>query len=147
MRPIIMLTALLAGALMPVQAGINARLRGFLGDPLLASLVSFAVGTVVLLGVVVVTRVPLPTLAMAAEAPWWSWLGGSLGAFFVAVTVILAFKLGATGLMAWIIAGQLIGSVLLDQYGVIGFAVREVSWQRLAGVALLFAGAVLVNEY
>ena len=147
MRPIIMLTALLAGALMPVQAGINARLRGFLGDPLLASLVSFAVGTVVLLGVVVVTRVPLPTLAMAAEAPWWSWLGGSLGAFFVAVTVILAFKLGATGLMAWIIAWQLIGSVLLDQYGVIGFAVREVSWQRLAGVALLFAGAVLVNEY
>lgn len=147
MRPMIMLTALLAGALMPVQAGVNARLRGFLGDPLLASLVSFAVGTLALLVVIVATRVPLPTVAMASAAPWWSWLGGTLGAFFVAVTVILAFKLGATGLMAWIIAGQLVASVLLDHTGAIGFAVREISWQRLLGVALLMGGAVLVNEY
>ena len=70
-----------------------------------------------------------------------------LGAFFVTVTVILAYKLGATGLMAWIIAGQLVGSVLLDHTGAIGFAVREASWQRLVGVALLFGGALLVNEY
>lgn len=147
MRPMIMLTALLAGALMPVQAGINARLRDFLGDPLVASLVSFSVGTVALMLFVLVARIPLPTLAMAAAAPWWTWLGGALGAFFVAVSVILAFKLGATGLMAWIIAGQLIASVLVDHHGAIGFAVREASWQRLLGVALLFGGAVLVNEY
>jgi transporter family-2 protein len=147
MRPLLMLTALLAGALMPVQAGVNAKLRLFLGDPYLASLVSFVVGTLALLAFMLVTRAPLPTLAAAAAAPWWSWLGGMLGAFFVAVTVILAYKLGATGMMAWLIAGQLIGSVLLDHTGAIGFAVREASWQRLAGVALLFAGAVLVNEY
>ncbi|MDP3426230.1 MAG: DMT family transporter [Humidesulfovibrio sp.] len=147
MRPLIMLTALLAGALMPVQAGINARLRGFLGDPLVASLVSFVVGSVALLLFVLITRVPLPSLAMAAQAPAWTWLGGILGAFFVTVTVILAYKLGATGLMAWIIAGQLVASVLLDHHGAIGFAVREASWPRLLGVALLFGGAVLVNEY
>lgn len=147
MRPMIMLTALVAGALMPVQAGVNARLREYLGDPIMASLVSFCVGTVALLGFILVTRTPLPSLAMASAAPWWSWLGGSLGAFFVAVTVILAFKLGATGLMAWIIAGQLIASIMLDHTGALGFAVREVSWQRLAGVALLLGGAVLVNEY
>ena len=147
MRPLIMLTALVAGALMPVQAGINARLREFLGDPVMASLVSFAVGTVTLLGFVLVARLPWPALAAAAGAPWWTWLGGALGAFFVAVSVILAFKLGATGLMAWIIAGQLMASVLLDHTGAIGFAVREASWQRLAGVLLLLCGAVLVNEY
>ncbi|PKN08731.1 MAG: hypothetical protein CVU73_05655 [Deltaproteobacteria bacterium HGW-Deltaproteobacteria-8] len=147
MRPLIMLIALLAGALMPVQAGINARLREFLGDPLVASLVSFSIGTVTLALVVLTMRIPLPSLAMAAQAPWWTWIGGAMGAFFVAVTVILAFKLGATGLMAWIIAGQLVGSVLLDHHGAIGFAVREASWQRLVGVALLFGGAVLVNEY
>ncbi|MDO9083966.1 MAG: DMT family transporter, partial [Humidesulfovibrio sp.] len=130
MRPVILLTALLAGALMPVQAGINARLREFLGDPLMASLVSFAVGTVSLVLIILLTRTPLPTLGMAAAAPWWTWLGGALGAFFVAVSVILAFKLGATGLMAWIIAGQLLGSVLIDHTGAIGFAVREASWQR-----------------
>jgi len=143
----IMLTALIAGALMPVQAGVNARLREYLGDPLMASLVSFCVGTVALLAFILVTRAPWPSLAAASAAPWWSWFGGALGAFFVAVTIILAFKLGATGLMAWIIAGQLIGSVLLDHYGALGFAVREISWPRMAGVLLLFAGAVLVNEY
>lgn len=147
MRPLIMLTALLAGSLMPVQAGINARLRDFLGDPLVAALVSFGVGTVSLALIILATRVPLPSLAMAAQAPWWTWIGGAMGAFFVAVSVILAFKLGATGLMAWIIAGQLVASVLLDHHGAIGFAVREASWQRLVGVALLFGGAVLVNEY
>ncbi len=147
MRPMIMLTALLAGALMPVQAGVNARLRLHLGDPLLASLVSFCVGTVALLCFILATRTPWPGLAAAASAPWWSWFGGAFGAFFVAVTVILAYKLGATGLMAWIIAGQLVASVLLDHTGAIGFAVHEISWQRMAGVLLLFAGAVLVNEY
>lgn len=147
MRPLIMLTALLAGALMPVQAGINARLREFLGDPLVASFVSFGVGTVCLALIILGTRAPLPSLAMASAAPWWTWIGGAMGAFFVAVTVILAFKLGATGLIAWIIAGQLVASVLLDHHGVIGFAVREATWQRLLGVALLFGGAVLVNEY
>jgi transporter family-2 protein len=147
MRPLLMLTALIAGALMPVQAGVNAKLRVFLGDAVTASLVSFAVGTLALLAYMLVARTPWPPVAAAAAAPWWSWLGGALGAFFVAVTVLLAYKLGATGLMAWIIAGQLIGSVLLDHTGAIGFAVREITWQRLAGVALLFAGAVLVNEY
>jgi len=147
MRPLILLTALVAGALMPVQAGVNARLREFLGDPVVASLVSFAVGTVVLLGYVLVARTPWPSLAMASQAPVWSWFGGALGAFFVAVSVILAFKLGATGLMAWIIAGQLVASVLLDHTGALGFAVREISWQRIAGVLLLLGGAVLVNEY
>jgi len=147
MRPMIMLTALVAGALMPVQAGVNARLRDYLGDPLVASLVSFCVGTAALLTFILVTRTPWPSLAAASAAPWWSWFGGALGAFFVAVTIILAFKLGATGLMAWIIAGQLVASVLLDHTGSLGFAVREVSWPRMAGVLLLFAGAVLVNEY
>jgi len=147
MRPMIMLTALVAGALMPVQAGINARLRDFLGEPLVASLFSFGVGTAALLAFILLTRTPWPTAAVMASAPWWTWLGGVLGAFFVAVTVILAFKLGATGLMAWIIAGQLIASVFLDHTGAIGFAVREVSWPRMAGVLMLLCGALLVNEY
>ncbi|OIN98960.1 MAG: hypothetical protein AUJ49_12255 [Desulfovibrionaceae bacterium CG1_02_65_16] len=147
MRPMIMLIALVAGALMPVQAGVNARLRGYLGDPIMASLVSFAVGTVVLFGYILVARIPWPGMAAAAQAPLWSWLGGALGAFFVAVTIILAFKLGATGLMAWIIAGQLVASVLLDHTGALGFPVREISLPRIAGVLLLLGGAVLVNEY
>ena len=69
MRWIFVLYALVAGALMPVQAGVNLRLKGALGDPLWAATVSFGVGTLVLLGYGLAARLPIPTLAMAGSAP------------------------------------------------------------------------------
>lgn len=147
MRLTYLLAALGAGALMPIQAGINARLRLALGEPIMASLVSFCVGTAAILAFILVTRAPWPTASALAAAPWWSWIGGSLGACFVLASVVLAYKMGATALMAWSIAGSLVASVLLDHWGLLGFSVRETSWQRAAGVALLLAGAWLVKEY
>lgn len=147
MRLIHLAAALTMGAFMPLQAGINARLRQSLGEPLMASLVSFCVGLTALVLFILLTRTPLPSLAAAASAPWWSWVGGGLGACFVVGSVLLAYKMGATALMAWSIAGSLFASVLLDHLGLVGFTVRELSWQRLAGVALLLGGAWLVNEY
>ncbi len=147
MRLTYLLAALFAGALMPIQAGINARLRLALGEPIMASLVSFAVGSAAILVYILATRTPWPGLAAAASAPWWAWIGGSMGACFVVASVVLAYKMGATALMAWSIAGSLLASVLLDHQGLLGFSVRELSWQRMAGVALLLSGAWLVNEY
>lgn len=147
MRYLPLVVAFVMGTFMPLQAGINARLRLALGEPLMASLVSFSVGTLALVAYILVTRTPLPGLAAAASAPWWSWVGGGLGACFVVGSVLLAYKMGATALMAWSIAGSLLASVLLDHLGMVGYAVREISWQRMAGVALLLGGAWLVNEY
>lgn len=147
MRLIHLFAAFAMGTFMPLQAGINARLRQSLGEPLMASLVSFSVGTALIVAYILATRTPLPGLAAAASAPWWSWVGGGLGACFVVGSVLLAYKMGATALMAWSIAGSLLASVLLDHLGLVGFTVREISWQRLAGVGLLLCGAWLVNEY
>ncbi|MCM0755664.1 DMT family transporter [Desulfovibrio aminophilus] len=147
MKQILVFVALLAGAFMPVQAGINARLRLTLGTPEQAALVSFAVGTLALAVYALVLRLPWPPASEVSQAPWWSWTGGVLGAFFVAVTVMLAPRLGAATMMAWIIAGQLAASIFLDQYGLVGYAVREASPLRLLGAVLLVAGAVLVQRY
>lgn len=147
MKWMYVLFALVAGALMPVQAGVNLRLRGSLGDPVWAAAVSFGVGTLALLGYLLVTRTPVPTPVMAASAPAWAWTGGMLGAFFVFATIVLAGQIGATTMMAWLLAGQLMAALALDHYGLVGYQVHAVSWPRIAGVCLLLAGAVLVNKY
>jgi transporter family-2 protein len=147
MKWMYVLFALVAGAGMPLQAGINLRLRQSLGEPVLAALVSFAVGTLCLLAYVLATRVPVPSLAATSGLPWWGWTGGALGAFFVFASIVLAGQLGAATTMAWLLAGQFLAALFLDHYGLVSFAVHPVSWQRVAGVALLVAGAMLVNRY
>ncbi|MGL1861178.1 MAG: DMT family transporter [Pseudodesulfovibrio sp.] len=146
MKWIYVLFALVAGASMPLQAGINLKLRHSLGDPIMAALVSFAVGTLVLT-VYGLSMRPIPSMAMVASAPWWAWCGGLLGAFFVSATIILAGHLGATTTMAWLLAGQFTFALVLDHYGLVSFDVHEISWPRILGVLLLFAGAYLVKEY
>lgn len=146
MKWIYVLFALLAGATMPLQAGVNLRLKQALADPVWASLISFTVGTIALAIYAFATR-PLPTMAMAASAPWWAWGGGLFGAFFVTVIILLAANLGATTSMAWLLAGQFLCAMILDHYGLISFDVHAISWQRVAGVVLLVAGAVMVNRY
>ncbi len=147
MKWIFIFLALVAGALMPLQAGINLRLRTALGDPIWATMASFAVGTVILVFYALVSRFPVPTLSMAATAPWWAWTGGALGAFFVFATIVLAGELGAATTMAWLLAGQFLAALILDHYGLVSFQVHQISWPRLLGVALLIFGAVLVNKY
>ena len=146
MKWIFVFLALIAGAAMPLQAGINLRLRYALADSVWAALISFAVGTLALAVYALATR-PVPTLAMASGAPWWAWLGGMLGAFFVTVTIILAANLGATASMAWLLAGQFAAALVLDHFGLVSYAVRAVSWERVAGVALVIVGALLVNKH
>jgi transporter family-2 protein len=136
---------LVAGTLVAAQAGVNAQLARRLGDPVMAAFVSFAVGTLAL-GLVVLARRPaLPGAAALAGVPWWAWVGGLLGAFFVTVAVVAAPRIGAVTLVALMVTGQFVASLLLDRFGLLGFPERSVSWVRLAGVALLVAGVALVR--
>jgi transporter family-2 protein len=144
MLPLLLL-AVVAGAVLPVQAGINAQLRTTLGNPLAATLVSFLVGTVALAVVALGARVPLPAADTLARAPWWHWTGGLLGAVYVAMMILLAPRLGAATLIAAVVAGQMLTSLALDHYALVGFAVHPVSLQRLVGAALVIGGVALVR--
>ncbi|NDV20310.1 EamA-like transporter family protein [Pseudodesulfovibrio sp. JC047] len=139
--------ALVAGALMPVQAGVNLRLKESLGDPIWAAAVSFAVGTLGLFAYGLISKAPIPTPGMIVSAPAWAWTGGLFGGFFVFAIIVLAGQLGAATMMAWLLAGQFLAAILLDHYGLISFNVHMISWQRIVGVLLLITGATLINKY
>jgi transporter family-2 protein len=139
--------AFAAGAMLPLQFGINAQLAKWVDSPVRATLVSFVVGTVVLF----IAALPLirgwPSLGRLGSAPWWVWIGGALGAFYVLGSVVTAPKLGAATLVAMILAGQATSSLLVDHFGLVGFPEHPISLGRLGGVALVAAGVALVRVF
>ena len=139
-----LLLALLAGLLLPLQAGINSQLRSSLGHPLVATLVSFLVGSVAIAVVMLGLRVSIPAAGFRT-APWWHWTGGMLGAVYVLVTVVVAPRLGAATMIATIIAGQMLASLLLDHYGVAGMRIRSMRGAS-AGALLIIAGVVVIQR-
>ena len=142
-----LVVALLAGALVTMQTGSNARLKEALGAALPAVVVSSAIGIALLLGVIAVMRTPLPSMERFGGAPWTAWLGGLLGAAYAVAVVVLARDLGAATLTALVVTGQLICSVVLDHYGLLGFELRAASVGRLLGCGLLLAGTVLIWKF
>jgi transporter family-2 protein len=142
---VLVLVAIGAGLLLPVQAGVNAQLRLGVGGPLPAALVSFVVGSVGLAAVLAALRVPV-ALGRAGSVPWWQWTGGLLGATYVASSIVLAPRLGAATLIASTVAGQMLASLVLDRFGWIGFHPHPLTVPRLVGALLVVAGVVLVQR-
>ena len=139
------LFAVAAGAMLPFQFGINAVLARAVESPLRATLVSFAVGTLVLLAAALVFVRGLPGSDRIAAAPWWVWTGGFLGAFYVLGSVVTAPKLGAATLVALILAGQAAASLTVDHFGLVGFQENPITPGRLVGIGLVALGVVLVR--
>jgi bacterial/archaeal transporter family-2 protein len=143
---LLLLLALAAGVLLPVQAGVNAQLRSAVGSPLTAALVSFLVGTAGLVTAAVIFRAPMTVRAAWVASPWGHWVGGLIGALYVVATIVLAPRLGAATLVAAVVAGQMIASLLLDQYGLLGFPIHPISGLRVLGAALVIGGVILVQR-
>jgi bacterial/archaeal transporter family-2 protein len=138
-----LLFALAAGAMLPIQFGINAQLAEWLGGSVRAAFVSFLVGATALLVVVLVAARGWPD--RAGDAPWWVWTGGLLGAFYVLGSIVTAPKLGAATLVALILAGQALASLAVDHFGWVGFEEQPVTLLRVMGMLLLAGGVVLVR--
>jgi bacterial/archaeal transporter family-2 protein len=132
-----------AGCLVGMQAPINSRLGKAVGD-VQAATFSFLVGTAALLLVTAFVRGGLGNLGHAGRAPWWALVGGLLGAVFVTVAIVTVRTLGASGFTAAVIAGQLMISVVIDRFGLLGVAKQHIGTSRVIGLVLLVAGVVLV---
>jgi transporter family-2 protein len=137
------LLAVVAGALLPLQALINAQLGQRTNGALFASFASFLVGTLALGVALLVTRTSLPALQQTTALPSWAWLGGVIGALFVVAATVLVPRLGAAALICLAVFGQLVGSLLLDHYGVL-HAPKPADAVRIAGAALVALGALMV---
>jgi transporter family-2 protein len=138
--------ALAVGFVLPLQAGINAQLRTGLGHPLLAALASFLVGTIALAGAALIGRLSLPSAGALAAIPGWQWTGGLLGAVYILLAVILAPKLGAATLIATVVGGQMLASLVLDHYGAAGYAQHPVNVMRVLGALLVIGGVILIQR-
>ena len=142
-----LLLAILAGLLLPVQAGVNSQLRLSIGHPILAATVSFLVGSLALAVLTVLSRIGLPSTGVARAIPWWHWVGGLLGALYVFSVIIVTPRLGAATMVATIVAVQMIASLVVDHYGVIGYQQHAINLWRIAGAALVIVGVVLIQRH
>jgi transporter family-2 protein len=139
--------ALGVGAFAAVQAGANARLSEATKTPAAAGPLTAVVAVLAMLAVVAATRAPLPSREDLVSAPWWAWVGGLAGAAYVLVAILAARPLGAVALAGFVVCGQLVASVVLDHFGLVGFEHRPVNPARLLGVGLLLAGVYLVHKF
>ena len=135
--------AVLVAMLLPLQALLNARVGALTQGALFASFLSFAVGTLALAIVLLVTRTPMPSMRTLTTLPPWLWCGGLIGAVFVFCGTLLVPRLGAAGMICLVVAGQLVGSLLFDHYGVLAQP-RPVDALRLCGALLVGIGALMV---
>ena len=140
------LLALAAGAALTVQIGANAAARRYLGgDAVAAALASFVIGAVALAVYGVAMRVPW-TLRSALSAPAWVWSGGLLGGFYVVTSVLVGPRLGAAAFLALAVLGQLAASLVVDQFGWLGFAQHPITVARVVGALMLLGGVLLVTR-
>jgi bacterial/archaeal transporter family-2 protein len=141
-----MIWALLAtvagGVALAVQAPINGRLAAHAGDSMAATAISFGVGFALLVALTA-ARGAIPAPHRLVEVPWWAWLGGVLGAFYVWSALWSVGILGVVTLMAALILGQMTAALVLDATGAFGLTVREISPQRILAAVLVAAGVIL----
>ncbi len=142
-----LLLALLAGALMPTQAAINNKLTQFVENPVLASFISFIVGSVALLICLFFSKNSFTLLNQAKDAPLISWTGGVCGAIFVTAVIFAVPRLGIAMTFSLVILGQMLITLPLDHYGFLGTQIREVNLPRVLGVVLVIVGVIIIRRY
>jgi len=129
-----------------LQIGMNSKLRTVLQNANTAALISFLVGTTGLVLLLVVTRAPMPARDTLASVPVWAWFGGLMGAFYVAISTVVASQLGTAALLGLALSGQLAMALVVDHFGWLGLPEHPITLTRLVGVALLGAGAWLISR-
>ena len=140
-----MLLVLFAGGMIALQAPTNAILARAGGSPVLAALISFAVGTIGLLFAWLISG-NRPGTAAFAGLPAYAWIGGLYGAVYVAVAAFAAPRIGLAALITIGIAGQIAMALFLDHLGALGLPREPVNLGRIAGALLVIAGVVLVRR-
>jgi len=133
------------GALLSLQPAINATMGRILGSPFLAASVSISISLVVVVALWLVWGRSTGQFAQFKFLPWWVLIGGIVGAVFVAGSIITAPVLGVALFFVCMVAGQLIGSTIIDQIGAFGLEVKPINTMKLLGLALVIVGAGLVQ--
>ena len=142
---IYLLFALLMGFCTPLQTAANSRMRQLVSSAPLSTLISFAVSTIVLIIVALITSSPLiPSQQAFHDAPWWSWFIGVIPLITITIAIHLFKEIGQLQAMVIPIFSQLLFSLCIDHFGWFGAKVMPMNWQRMIGALLLIVGVTMV---
>lgn len=140
------LMALITGALIPVQAAANAALSQSINSVGYSALLLFVIGFIFVALFLMVNQVMPPSLSQLLSAPPYGYIGGLIVATYVLSITYLAPRMGVGNAICFIVTGQIIAAVLIDQFGLMGAKVFELNWQRLVGVILMVAGLFMARS-
>lgn len=140
----LIIAAVLVGLMMPIQAGLNAELTRLLNHPLIGAFISLVVGSIALFCLMLIQGFPFQEIKRIGEVPPVLFFGGILSALFVSSAIFFIPRMGATPMIAALITGQLLMSVIIDHYGLLSLTAYPLNLTRVLGVFLLFAGLFLV---
>lgn len=141
------LLTLLVGFCFPVMASSNGILGKSLGSPFIATLLVFQLGSLLLLLILAVKGPAFPPLAQVLNIKWTVWLGGCIVILNLVTFTVVPGKIGIANMVVLFMAGQLLASVVTEHYGLLGFTMHKINWQRLLGVLCLLAGIIMVKKY
>ena len=140
------LIALASGAVLPIQAGFNARMGKAISSPVYGALISFAVGTIILIGYVIVTQQSV-TWSGLKNVPAVTWLAGLLGAFYVTVIILAYPRLGPALTFGLVIAGQMLVALFLDHFNILVAEQHSINIWRVIGVILILVGVFIIRKF
>ena len=136
----------IAGAFLPMQGSMNSKLAKAGENPVYASMISFTIGVLALVAYILLTSQNVSWKGLK-DAPSYSWLGGVLGAFYVTVIVFAFPKIGPGLTFGLVVAGQLITSMVMEHFQVMGTPHQPISLGRIVGVLLIIIGVVAVKKF
>jgi len=141
------LLAVGAGACIALQASANSKFRQNIDEPLWAAYFSI-LGTILTATIAMaILRPPAPSALGLRSTQWWNWIGGPLGALIVLAGAALTQRLGAAPFIALVVGGQLLCSLLLDHYALLGLAEQPITLGRVVGAALVVLGVVCIKYF
>jgi transporter family-2 protein len=145
-RLLLFLLVAIGGAGLTLQMAWNARLRIGTGSPILTTIVSICVSLLSLVLVWVSGVAARGSLPAFNALPRWAWFGGVFAAYYLVASLVAIPKLGAAAVFSLVIAGQMIGALILDSTGAFGVSQLSLSVSRILGTVLLLTGVILIQR-
>lgn len=143
--------ALISGFALTLQVGINGELRSKIGNPILSSLISFAVGTIVLTITYFIATLgntnSTQNFINLKNTNWWMFTGGVLGSFYIFTTIFTSPKIGFANMFSLVICGQIILAIIFDHFGLLGNQIHPINSLRGLGVILLILGVYIIQTH
>lgn len=146
MKPLWIILALVSGAFLPIQAGLNSKLGKPIESPVYASMISFSVGVAALVLYILITKQSVSWSGIKT-VPAYAWLGGVLGAFYVTAIILSFRKIGPSLTFGLVVTGQMVIAVLLDHFNILVAQQHSINVWRILGIAFLIVGVIIIRKF